>query len=846
MKNRILSAVFALLLLTLLLAGCNADATTNGTADPSTIIPPKTEQTGEVSAEYTKIAENQQYALHFNESTTHFSVVRKSDGKVYSSLPKEELTGSVGSKSLFELTYLSKTGTVSSLSSYEDSVKKGQFKTELIENGVKVTYTLGNVSEKLFCPTAFTVERFEEIVGKIESSFDKSKFKSMYYKVSADSIKDSSEKADLLSKYPPLKEKELYILKNDNLSLSVKRTLNGILVKTGYTDADYEKDMKDFAHIKETLYPVFNVSLYITLGKDGLQVKIPSKEIAEFYGGQLLSIDLLKYFAAPAPGTEGYFLLPDATGSRMNFFNGKHHKSMYSVSVYGNDKSIPYDEQIYHQDHAYLPIFVNVAKDGAVFNHITGGASIARVNALPGDEQTHASAYTSFQYRQISQTYLDSASKEQGDFFYVTQDKLFEGDLELTMTFFDGTHATLKDFADYYRTKLFGEDKKPEAPPLMLEFIGVDSVNTSVMGISTQREQVFTTLPQVQKILQELKAAGVEKMQIKLTGFFKKGYVQPFAATLKLHPKVGTQEDLKNLKEWAKNNNTELYFDADIQYAYCTSPFAFNPRKDTVSLINKEQGRDYSYNLVTFQKDKNEPFRYILRPAAIEKAADHVAGLMSDLGTGFSLRYVGSDLNSDFRKSAPVEREEALRRLEASVSKLAGKNSLITNGANAWALPYVKAVSDVSMRAMQFDICDETVPFLQMVLQGHVYYSDEHRNISGDTMPSFLDTVRTGGALSYVLTAEDNMVFTKTAHKELTSTQYSVWKDRILKTYKAASAAVQHTATGIKNSYLADSQLYCTEYNDGSCMVANYSGEQKTYKNTVVEPYAYIIMESEN
>lgn len=845
MKNRIICAVFSLLIVVSALSGCGSSIKVK-VPDVAELLPPSTTENDINSTNYTTVAENDTFVLSINKDTTHFKVVNKADGKTYSSLPAETLEGSVGSNSLFQIEYLNSLGNMASMSSYEDCVKKGQYKIDTIENGVKITFSLGNINEELYCPTSFTVERFEEITGQIKSTFDKTHFKSMYYKANIDNIPDKSERSALLEKYPKLADQELYVLKNDSLSLSLQRKINTILVSIGYNDDDYAKDMEGSKGLENAENPAFNIPLYLTLNDSGLDAKIPVPEISEYYNGTLISIDLFKFFNTPSPGTNGYFLLPDASGSIMNFYNGKNDKQQYSVAIYGRDRSIKGDEQIYHQDDAYLPVFANVANDGALFCRISDGESLASIIARPGDSTTHAHAFVNFKVREITKNSLSSASKEQGDYFYVTQKQLYDGDIALSMTFFDSQHNKIKNFADYYRQILFGNDNTASEQPLMLEFVGVDRINSSVMGVSTKIEKVYTTLPQVLSMLKELKDGGVKSMSVTLDGFFDHGLSQSFAANLKLNKNVGDSADLKELTEWAAENDVSLYFNVDVQYVYDDNELNFKSSKNSTYMITKETGKDYNYNPITFQLDTSDTFRYILNPTAITKSVDHVLELSDELKTGFSLTYVGSDVNSDFRESSAIERQNALKSLIENVKRVSDNTDVATKGANASVLPYVTSVSDISMRAMQFDICDQAVPFLQMVLQGNVTYCDVARNISGNTDVSLLDTMRTGGSLHYILTADESLVFTKTGNNKLTSTKFSFWKDRILSEYAKASAVSEHTSTGIVDSYLVQNQMYRTVYADGSSMVVNYSNAAQTYNGIEIASFDYIITEGAN
>ncbi len=843
MMKRIACGFLSFLLMVGVLSSCAKDSGITPVQEGDVLLPNSAEN--DINGKtYEPIAENGSLQLLVNRDTASFQVKNKKDGRIYQAVP--ENASSSSDKSLLEFTYMDSKGTNASMNSFDDSVKKGQFQIEPVENGMKITFTFGNVQEKLFVPPAFSVERFEEITGKIEKTFDKTRFKSQYYLADVNTITDEKAKSELLSQYPSLKEAPMYLLKQEVLSLSVQREIHRILVDTGYTEADYEKDMENAKELEQTSYPVFNMALYVTLDGERVDVRVPMGEIREFNGGTLLNLTVLKTFASPEMGETGRFLLPNGTGSLMNFYNGKESQQEFSVPVYGRDLSVRQDEKIYKENVAYLPLFAKIIDgQGAVLSVITEGDALAEVRAFPGSADSYAAAYPVFRVREVAKSYLSSASKEQGDYFSIAQKKLYDGDVRIQMTFFDKEHTALKDLAAAYASDLF-DDKAEAAPaPLYLEFIGAAERETSFLGIGMKRTAVYTTLQDVLAIGRELKEAGVERLVIKLTGFLKGGLTQPFASGLKLQSGVGSQEDLRQLQAWAKEAGVTLYLDADVQYAYSNSLFdSLNLSRDVSSLLTKDRGIDYPYDRVTYQLlNTADSFRYILNPAAVDTAFQKTTALLDNLGfDGVSLRYAGTNANADYKENRLVERQTAMKRLTANVKSMAESRTVSTLGANAPILPVVQDVLDVPMKGYQYDICDEVVPFLQMVMNGHVRYGDEARNLSGNTDESLLDTLRTGGGLSFTLTANESLTFEKTEYLQYYSTKYSFWKDEILRQYRLLDESAAAAASGIAAYDKLGDGLYKTTFGDGSSMLTNYSGIQQQAEGRTIPAGACLLV----
>ncbi len=844
MIKRITCGLLSLLLITGLLSSC-ATGTGINTIEDGEVILPNTTENNVNGTTYETVTENESLALLLNRDTTSFQVLNKRDGQVYQAVPAN--ASSASDRSLLEFTYLDSQGISATMNSYNDSVSKGQYTIENIDSGVKIRFTLGNVQENLFVPPAFSVERFEELTGRIEGTFDRTWFRSQYYLADLDAISNESTKADLRSRYPALEDGPMYVLRQTTLSLSVQRDINRILVEIGYTEEDYQQDLENGGELEQTQYPVFDVSMYITLDGDRVNVRVPVEEIQEFNGGTMLELTVLKTFASPEREEAGRFLLPDGAGSLMNFYNGKESQQQFAVPVYGRDLSVQQEEQIYKENVAYLPLYAKIFDGrGAVLTTITDGGALAEIRAFPGSADGYAAAYPVFQVREVARSYLSSSSREQGDYFSITQEYLYDGDLALQMRFFDKDHTALRNLADTYAADLFeGVEADAGAAPLVLEFIGVAQQHVGVMGISMEQATVYTTLQDVLTIGKELKAAGVERLVIKLTGFFQGGLSQPFASKLKLASGVGSQEDLDALKAWAEENQVTLYMDVDVQYAYTNSLFdGLVLGEHLATRLTKESALDRRYNMATYQVDTTDDYvRYILNPGAVDEAVKGAVSILDTLGmNGVSLRYAGTNANADYKENRMVERQTAMNRLIENVRTVAANRTVSTIGANAPVLPFVQDVMEVPMKGYQYDICDETVPFLQMVLGGRVRYADGPRNLSGDTDDSLLDTLRTGGGLAFTLTANENETFQKTDYPQYFSTKYSFWKDTILEQYRLLDSVADDTASGIVDYQRLAENLYQTTYGNGSVMLTNYSDESQQALGVTVEPKSFVVV----
>ncbi|MFR2838752.1 MAG: DUF5696 domain-containing protein [Zhenhengia sp.] len=807
---------------------------------PEELIKPNTTAFSEDADIYQTIVENEYLSLAYCEESAQFKIINQKDGSEFYTMTSEPAVNA--EKSLFEIYYMDDKNNFSRMYSYSDSVAKGQYQTELIDNGLKIAFTLGEVEQNVFCPPAISKERFEAIVEKIDKQFDKIRFKQSYFLPNLDKLSED-KKADLFKKYPKLETEELYVLTQSNLPSSVQKEISGILEATGYTEEDYAIDMENAGELKQGGSAIFHLNMYVTLEEDQLKVRIPIEEIMEVNGGKILTLSLLENFASPEYGQEGNFLLPDGAGSLMNFYNGNGELTTFKVPIYGADKAIPVQEQIFKAEQAYLPIYGVQYEDKGMLATISDGEAFAEIHAQPGSDITHATAYPIFNVRRNAKAYLQG-SQNGAEAFIFLQKQLYDGDLEVTYHFFDESNNSLGDMATYYGNELFGEKEGIEEPLIYLEFIGAAYNEEGEYSLGSRELETFTTIAQVRSIVEELVEEGVDPLSVKLLGFGEHGLDCSAINSFKLNKELGTQQELEDFSAWAKANNVELYIDVDPQYVYTTG-FGdhFTKTKDATYTITNKYGENYPYLPNTLQLNEVKKGSYILNPLAVsEVIAKNNEAIQEIDGVGISLRDLGSHLNSDFTKKRPIDRQNALKRLVQDMTNISnGEEGIVVNGANAAILPYVRHVSRVAVDKPQFDNADHSIAFLQMVLSGRVGYSDIPVNLSSNSEKFMMQGIGVGTGFTYVLTGEPNKSLRKTTHPEYYSTAYDVWKEDILVKAEALEERSQYIEGNITGYEVIDKDVYKVSYSNGGWILCNGSDLPYTYGGNTLQPYTYMM-----
>lgn len=835
---RVASKLLISLMCMILLTGCTTTEEVEKEL-PNELLKPDTTVFAKDDTTYRIVAENEYLELAYCEGNGHFIVTNKTDGSEFRSVTSEPAVNA--EESLFEIYYIDERDNFSRMYSHADSVKKGQYQMEQIENGMKLTFTLGEMPKELFCPPAIKKDRFEEMLEKVEGRFAKTRFQQSYYLPNFEKIPEKT-KGELLEKYPNIESDPLYVLTRNELTNAQQQEIHDTLLSIGYTQEDYEYDLQNSGELKVRDVPLFNVNMYVTLKEDELHVEMPIEEIIEVNGGKILSVSMLKNFASPEYGEKGQFILPDQSGSIMEFYNGKELASPYKVPVYGGDGAVPVEEQIFTPEQAYLPIFVTQYLDKGVLGVISEGEAFAEIHAWPGGTNTHAGVYPVFNVRRNGKAYLQGSTNA-AEAFNLIQKELYDGSLGINYSFFTEDNNDLITIANTYAANLFGEEKTVIEPKVYLEFIGAVKEKKGEYALGGENLQVFTTVNQVREILEDLIEEGVDSLVVRLMGFGEDGLDSIATKPFKLNKSLGSEKELQELCNWAKTQEIEIYIDVDTQYVYGEKAFdKFSKYKDTAYLLTNEYGMGYPYKPSTMQLDQlQEPF-YILNPVTVSQtimANSEAVGQYA--GVGIGLMSVGEDLNSDFQKNHPIERQTAMQRLKEDVANIAKTQKVLVNGANAHILPSVNHVSRVPVSKPKFDIADETVPFTQLILNGRVGYSDIPVNLSTNSPKFIMDTLAIGSGFTYVLTGEPSASLRSTTHSEYYSTEYSVWKQDILSKVDLLKECQTSLLGEIIDYQVIDEKVYKVVYENGNWILCNGSDLLYSDDNYTLEPCTYLI-----
>ena len=207
-------------------------------------------------------------------------------------------------KSQFVLNYFNKSRAAGIFDSYSMSVEKGQIRAESIKNGIRYIYDVGEheTSTTGIVPIYFSPEKMEEVQSKL-SEADATAIRRYYI--------NSTE-------FPGLLELNGVARKNKKTIQKIQGFLEGI----GFTEDEYHEQM-ELAGVEKPESVYFIVPLEYRLEDDGVIVSVPTSKIEEYGEAKIYRIQLLRYMGAGGQDEKGYIVVPNGSGSIINFNNGK-------------------------------------------------------------------------------------------------------------------------------------------------------------------------------------------------------------------------------------------------------------------------------------------------------------------------------------------------------------------------------------------------------------------------------------------------------------------------------------------------------------------------------------------
>lgn len=828
--------------------------------DEGEALPDDDELAGEVgeiiSGEgYELVAEEGGRKLFVNLETTEVAVEDITSGKVWYSNPQDRDTDSVANGanksrlgSQIMVQYYTPNGQQVTKDNYLDSIAHGQFEIELLEDGVKISYIIGEKPAEYLHPLAITEARFQEIYDISERNAQRI-MNRRYTRYDIAEMKEADAK-ELLAKYPGLADQPLYILR-DGISGFILEEISAAFEAAGYTEDEKVADEQLAGMDVVADESIFvGVNLYYSLDNGDLIVRMPVDEISYAEEYPLTRVRLLEYFGAGGLEDEGYLFVPDGSGALIDFNNGKISAGQYLSSVYGNDTSVRQGIQVGNSESIALPVFGIKRNDSAFLAVIEEGSSLAQIRAdISGRINSYNTAAPIFQV--LQQDEVDLKELAGNNVIMAYQQTPYDGDIRVRYRLLADDLADYSGMAKSYREYLSdnGTLSKLEGDkmPVQLEVLAAVDLIKPILGIPVNTVQELTSFDEAAAMIQDLYDAGISDMDVRLSGWFNGGLRQSIASKIKIQRQVGSKSDFKDLIELTNELDVGFYPDATFSFNYRNTLFdSFIATRDASRYLDREVVELGKYRPSTMQVRPSSTTFWAISP---EKSATYASSFLNDFtaygSSGLSIRDAGKYLGADYNRRNESDRETAMDIwTDIFTEATATDSKLMLEYGNSYSLAYADVLIDLPYESSKYQITDRSIPFMQMVLHGSVDYSHDAYNLASNNADAFLAMVEMGANPRFVLMAEENSILKDSDYTEYFSVEYDMWRDRIIEMTAELEPilAPLRTETMERHEYLADGIAKVT-YSNGTTIIVNRTAIDYESADTSVAAMSYIVRE---
>lgn len=719
-----------------------------------------------------------------------------------------------------------------------------------IQNGVRIAMNL-NEGESAryyeYMPEKMSVEHYEEIflagMERLVEAGEMEKSQAAKYKNTLSLV------------YKKSKVDDCYIINYiGQPPKSAVTQLIALAKAVGYTTDMLLEDASQFNFTVTFTEPaMFDIILDVTLENGELVVNLPASELVsgnDYY--QIQNIEVLPNFCLVESSTvtEGYLFVPDGAGAlmKMNTYNSKVPD--YIRGFYNNDYYTEYYYKAVYGEELMMPVYGMLYMEGTrqpfgFLSIVESGADTAKVEAIlasgeVGVGRQFNKIYTSYdvsqydwvsvfgEYSDNTSEFLVLAPETQTDF---TVRYLLYGD---KVSYF----TMAKDYQNYLLAGAKAEHYSTEAN-LYFEVLGALSLEERFLGIPYNTRYSMTTYSELTDIIKELDGVN---LTVSYLGMFDGGMYHKLMKGGETVSKNGSQAELQTLLATAKEQGIELYMGTDFLRIY-DSGNGFLKRFHGLQDFSKSAIELYGYHvsLGTFVEYSNHYFQ--LHPNYL---VDTVKDFASSVGGDYN--YYLHDLTSHYYASYGknyVSPAEAQSLVVEAIESLPETAALALDNPRADRLTLGEIAVDVSRESSDYNAFYCTIPFRQLVMNGMLDYTTTTANNNSDSMEYvLLQAVELGAIPKFTISSKSVDVLKESKYSYYYSIQFDMLKEDIEYVYDEYEKAMQVIGTAnIVDHRIIDSNVYLTEYENGTRVISNYNRKPVMYENQEIAAQGFLLLE---
>ena len=794
--------------------------------------------------DYRLVTQSDVLALYINDETTDVAVLDKRSGHITFAVPPMAEEDPVANKvnrdylrSHVIVNYYNAARTEGIYDSWSMSVEREQVTLEAIENGVRVTYEMGDFSKSMgTVPQYMSEEKFAELSALLNEE-DAAAF-GRYYSTNSD-VSGMRQ-----------------LLKTARNNRNVQAKLQAMLDTAGFTEEDYVEQMA-LAGSNVSVPISFVVAVEYRLVGDYVEVSVPVDAIEERGGAAIYRIQLLRSFGAAGTDEEGYMVVPNGDGSLIYLNNGKTNATNYNQYIYGIDPLAADYTVVESASNASMALYGIHTQDATILATIEDGAPLASVTAgISGKVNSYNFVYTSFVIRGSETLEMFGTTGNEATLPIIEPDP-YRAQLTVRYSFLDEDHSGYSGMARYLRERLTQEgvlERKTEEEELKFYYDIIAGVEMTEFFLGKQYMGLtaMTTFEEAGQISRQLTDLGIRNQVMNLQGWFNGGYYHDAPNHIFTTRKLGGRKGLESLNALMEQQGGTLYADVAFQkVSFESEGIWFNYQAESAKYYGSGYVASFGQvNPANFRQTASlgyhETMYDLISPKFLVRHVNTFAEKFADYEvSGISLRDLGNTLHSDKKRTNIINRAQALEVVLGTLDTLEGSGkNLMFSAANDYAWGYSSDILNLPLGDNEYILVDEDIPLYEMIIHGAIDYCGNVYNLSDskDARVRILNMVEYGAAPHFVFTWEEATEMKYSGMNSSYATSFTTWAGTAAEVYREVSERLNAVTNAVILSHeILPNGLRHVVYDNGTEFFVNYSDRTLSAGSLQVPAMGYAV-----
>lgn len=310
-------------------------------------------------------------------------------------------------------------------------------------------------------------------------------------------------------------------------------------------------------------------------------------------------------------------------------------------------------------------------------------------------------------------------------------------------------------------------------------------------------EDLLNKIKEIKKATSLDGVADIDNINFRLTGFANDGMYYTYPTKVKWERKCGGKNGFRDLVATTKSVSAEegvnfsVYPEFDFMYITNTSLFDGIRKGNTASrMVDNRYASKQTYNAI-LQKYETF-FTLVISSDALDSLYTKFLKDYSKYDIkNLSASTLGSDINSNFDKDNSINRDQARQDIINLLDRIANNDgySLMIDAGNIYTVKYAEHILNVATDSSHFQFSSYAVPFIGMILHGHVNYAGSPINYSGSSEYEILRSLENGAAPYFILSYQNTSYMKEDEElNKYYGVNYGAWYADMLKIYHTLNA----------------------------------------------------------